>query len=250
MGIPAVIIGLVLIAITLTDAFEAMISPRRVTRHIRPTRVFYALVWPPWAWIGRHIAKRTRREAFLSIFGPASLLNLFFIWALLILAGFALVQWGGADPIRDQQSAFTNLWTYFYLSGVTLFTLGYGDVAPLTPLGRALSTTEAGLGLAFLAAIISYLPTLYQAFSSRETIITLLDARAGSPPLLSRSSPAYSSRRASMRSTISCANGSAGLPISSRVIFRFPSWASTARSTTISHRLPLSLRHSTPALFC
>ena len=69
-----------------------------------------------------------------------------------------------------------------YLSGVTLFTLGYGDVAPLTPLGRALSTTEAGLGLAFLAAIISYLPTLYQAFSSRETIITLLDARAGSPP--------------------------------------------------------------------
>ena len=89
---------------------------------------------------------------------------------------------GAADPIRDQQSAFTNIWTYFYLSGVTLFTLGYGDVAPLAPLGRALSTIEAGLGLAFLAAIISYLPTLYQAFSSRETIITLLDARAGSPP--------------------------------------------------------------------
>ena len=97
MGILAVIIGLVLIAITLTDAFETIISPRRVTRHFRPTRLFYALLWPPWAWIGRHIRKRTRREGFLSIFGPASLLHLFFIWALLILAGFALVQW--APPI-------------------------------------------------------------------------------------------------------------------------------------------------------
>src|SRR5262249_5701683 len=41
---------------------------------------------------------------------------------------------------------------------------------------------EAGLGYGFLAVSISYLPVLYQAFSRREATISLLDARAGSPP--------------------------------------------------------------------
>src|SRR5947207_49040 len=48
--------------------------------------------------------------------------------------------------------------------------------------GRALSVTEAGIGFGFLAVVISYLPVLYQAFSRREITISLLDARAGSPP--------------------------------------------------------------------
>src|SRR5438132_9172615 len=41
---------------------------------------------------------------------------------------------------------------------------------------------EAGLGFGFLALVIGYVPVLYQAFSRREIEITLLDARAGSPP--------------------------------------------------------------------
>src|SRR5262249_48012619 len=48
--------------------------------------------------------------------------------------------------------------------------------------GRALSVAEAGLGFGFLAVVLSYLPVLYQAFSRREITISLLDARAGSPP--------------------------------------------------------------------
>jgi len=41
---------------------------------------------------------------------------------------------------------------------------------------------EAGIGFAFLALIISYMPVLSQAFSQREVNVSLLDARAGSPP--------------------------------------------------------------------
>jgi hypothetical protein len=71
---------------------------------------------------------------------------------------------------------------YLYLSGVTFFTLGYGDVTAGNQLGRFLTVVEAGLGFGFLAVIIGYLPVLYQAFSRREVTISLLDARAGSPP--------------------------------------------------------------------
>src|SRR5262249_8309872 len=62
------------------------------------------------------------------------------------------------------------------------FTLGIGDVLPHTALGRLVVVLEAGLGFAFLALIISYMPVLNQAFSQREVNVSLLDARAGSPP--------------------------------------------------------------------
>src|SRR5207249_7918639 len=69
-----------------------------------------------------------------------------------------------------------------YLSGTTFFTLGLGDVVPRTTLAKTLTVIEAGTGFAFLAIVIGYLPVIYQAFSRREVAISLLDARAGSPP--------------------------------------------------------------------
>ena len=71
---------------------------------------------------------------------------------------------------------------HLYLSGETFFTLGLGDITPVSRLGRALVVIEAGIGFGFLALVIGYLPVLYQSFSRREVSITLLDARAGSPP--------------------------------------------------------------------
>ena len=72
--------------------------------------------------------------------------------------------------------------TDFYFSGTTFFTLGLGDVTPRPGLARLITVTEAGTGFGFLGLVISYLPTLYGAFSQRELNISLLDARAGSPP--------------------------------------------------------------------
>ncbi len=55
-------------------------------------------------------------------------------------------------------------------------------MAPVGPLARMLTAVEAGLGFGFLALVIGYLPALNQSFSRREVNISLLDARAGSPP--------------------------------------------------------------------
>jgi Ion channel len=68
------------------------------------------------------------------------------------------------------------------MSGTTLFTLGLGDVTPASSFSRVLAVVEAGLGFGFLALVISYLPIVYQSFSRREVNVSLLDARAGSPP--------------------------------------------------------------------
>jgi hypothetical protein len=69
-----------------------------------------------------------------------------------------------------------------YLSATTFFTLGMGDVVPRVPLARFLLVAEAGLGYGFLAVIVGYLPFIYSSFSRREVNISLLDARAGTPP--------------------------------------------------------------------
>jgi hypothetical protein len=103
------------------------------------------------------------------------------MWATGLVAGFAMLHWGLRVPLNVAPGSVP-FSTYLYLSGTTFFTLGLGDVTPLGALGRALVAVEAGTGFGFLTGVISYLPILYQAFSRREVSISLLDARAGSPP--------------------------------------------------------------------
>lgn len=176
----AAIPGIALILIILWEAFETMILPRRVTRLLRLTRQFYRLTWAPWVVLAKRIRKAKRREEYLSLFGPLSLLGLLAMWAAGIIFGYAVVQWALHAPL-NLPDANVGFGTYLYLSGTTFFTLGYGDVTPLSHLGRAIEVLEAGTGFGLLAIVIGYLPVLYQSFSRREANISLLDARAGSP---------------------------------------------------------------------
>ncbi len=172
--------GLLLILIILWDAFETVILPRRVTRRIRLTSLFYQSIWIPWASLVRSLRNRKKREKYLGMFGPLSLLMLLTLWAVGLILGYAILQWAIKSKL-NVSDASTTFGTYLYLSGVTFFTLGYGDVAPLLPMGRALAVIEAATGFGLLAIVIGYLPVLYQSFSRREVNISLLDARAGSP---------------------------------------------------------------------
>jgi hypothetical protein len=181
MGFLIALGSLLLIFIVLLDGFETMVLPRRVTRKLRPARLFYRGLWTIWRLVGQRLAPGKRREYFLSVFGPLSLLGLFAAWVLSLIVGFGLLHWSLGTVLRGAGET-TDLGTYLYLSGVTFFTLGYGEVLPVVPFGNVLIVGEAGLGFGFMAVIIGYLPTLYQAFSRRELTISLLDARAGSPP--------------------------------------------------------------------
>ena len=180
MAIVGVLTGLAFILVVLVDCFEAMLLPRRVT-HRRLSRLFYRVAWAAWAAVGRSLRPGKVRESFLSVFGPLSLLALFGTWLVGLLVGFALLYWSLGTPLGTQPGTL-DFGSYCYYSGITFFTVGYGDLFPTQPLGRVLAVVEAGLGLGFLAVIIGYLPVLYQAFSRRETTISLMDARAGSPP--------------------------------------------------------------------
>ena len=172
--------GLLIVATILWDTFETVVLPRRVTRRLRLTNLFYGSAWVPYSWVASRIESDKRRETFLGVFGPLSLLLLLGIWAVGLIFGYALVLWSTQSSLSlaNPSPSFS---TYLYLSGVTFFTLGYGDVSPTSGLGRFLAVVESANGFALFAVSISYLPVLFQAFSRREASICLLDARAGSP---------------------------------------------------------------------
>jgi hypothetical protein len=175
------ILGVALILIVLGDAFETVVLPRRVTRAVSLARLFYRSTWFSWSRMVRSIFSDKHQETYLSWYGPLSLLLLLILWATALIFGFGLLHWSSGSMIKTPGGT-SNLSDYLYLSGTTFFTLGLGDVSPVKPLGRWIVAFESGMGFGFLALVISYLPVLNQSFSRREVNISLLDARAGSPP--------------------------------------------------------------------
>jgi Ion channel len=171
--------GALLLVVVLWDAFETIILPRRVSGRIRLTKLFYRSTWVPWRATARLLSGR-RSDAFLSFYGPLSLIALLALWAAGIVLAFGLLQWAAGSALTMAGGA-PGLGADIYMSGTTFVTLGLGDVAPHSALAKTLTAVEAGMGFAFLAVVIGYFPVIYQAFSRREVAISLLDARAGSP---------------------------------------------------------------------
>ena len=177
----AFLAGIAIFLIVIWDAFESIILPRRVTRKFRLTRAFYRITWQSSKFLVSLFPSRKTRETLLGFYGPISLLILIGVWAVGLVLGFGLMQFGAGSAVNIV-GGHPSLWTDFYLSGTTFFTLGLGDVVPRSGLARVLVVVEAGFGFGFLAAIIGYLPFIYGSFSKREVEISLLDSRAGTPP--------------------------------------------------------------------
>jgi hypothetical protein len=175
------ILGTLLILAVLWDAFETVILPRRVTRRLRLARLFFHYTWLSYSAVVGSIVPARRQETYLSYYGPLSLIILLCIWATGLIFGFAILQMSAGSGLNSPDAA-SGFATDLYFSGTTFFTLGLGDVTPRTSVARVLTAVESGMGFGFLALVIGYLPLLNQSFSRREVNISLLDARAGSPP--------------------------------------------------------------------
>jgi hypothetical protein len=165
----AFLAGVAVVYATVGSAVRTVILPRGVPSKLArsvflPTRAVFRL----WAGPG---ATYERRDRVMALYAPVALLVLLGVWVTLILAGYTAMFWGvGGRSLR----------TAFILSGSSVLTLGFERPPDLPSTG--LSFTEAGTGLVMLAMLITYLPTIYGSFSRRETAVTDLEIRAGSPP--------------------------------------------------------------------
>jgi hypothetical protein len=112
-----------------------------------------------------------RKDRILGAYAPLGLIGILSAWLTLVLTGFTLIFW--ATERAGWRSAFD-------LSGSSLLTLGFSRSGGLGT--TVLIFAEAAIGLFLLALLITYLPSIYAAYSRREVGIAALEVRAGSPP--------------------------------------------------------------------
>src|SRR6478752_7400465 len=123
MHIFAAIIGILIILTVLLDAFETIVLPRKVQRAFRLTSWFYRHTWVPWVRLSRLIRVNSWRENIVGSFGPLSLILLLVFWAIGLIFGFALLQYGLGEHVRLGNEPIT-FGILLYHSGETFFTLG------------------------------------------------------------------------------------------------------------------------------
>jgi len=174
-------VGIACLFAVLLDAFQTIILPRRATGRFRLTRMFYIVTWRPWVFFTKRLRELRKRESAYSYYGPMSLIFLLAVWAGAMVVGFAVIYYALGSPFTDNTQG-PGMRSDLYVSGTTIFTLGLGDVTPHSGWARTVVILESGTGLGLLAVVMGYFPVLYSAFSRREVSISLLDARAGSPP--------------------------------------------------------------------
>jgi hypothetical protein len=161
--------GLVIAAGTIFSAIETFVVPRSVQDSL--TRLVFSVIRLIFALVLRRAKSYESRDRVMSYYAPIALIALLPTWYTLVLLGFTLMFWGlGASSLLEA----------FRESGSSLLTLGFAAAAGFGH--TALTFIEAAVGLILVALLISYLPTMYSAFSRREAAVTMLEVRAGNPP--------------------------------------------------------------------
>ena len=165
----SVLIGILLAGYTFISATRSFVLPRSAAEPI--TGFVFRSMRKLFNFLMRWLPEYEQRDNLMSIYAPLSLLMMVPTWLFLTTIGYALIFWGmGVTPFVRA----------FVFSGSSILTLGFStaDTLPQT----LVAFVEATVGLILVAMLISYLPTMYAAFSRRETAVSLLEVRAGMPP--------------------------------------------------------------------
>lgn len=116
------------------------------------------------------------RDRVFALQAPLGLFAQLFTWSVLIFFYVAAIFWALSPQGLTSASIVQSL----ELSGSSMVTLGIDHPAGLAR--HLVAFAAAGVGLTLLALVVTYLPSLYGAFSRREAVIARLIVRAGSPP--------------------------------------------------------------------
>jgi hypothetical protein len=167
----AILVGIGIVQIALLSAIRSLVLPRsawdRITsvvfRRVNITLRLYMKI--------RRINDYRDRDRVMAYFAPVSVLMLLPAWLTMIVVGYMFIYWGLGEG---------DVARVFLLSGSSLFTLGFASSN--VPIVDIVIFSQAMIGMILVALLIAYLPTIYTAFSKRETLVAMMEVRAGSPP--------------------------------------------------------------------
>jgi hypothetical protein len=161
--------GAGVVIFTLNSAIHTIVLPRAANDGL--TNVVFGAVYKLFQWRMHRMKTFAARDGVMALYAPVALLTLLPTWYSLVMFGYMLIF--RAVGVKTWYLAFRD-------SGSSLLTLGFEAVNTFG--WSILAFSEGIIGLILVALLISYLPTMYSAFSRREMAVTLLEVRAGDPP--------------------------------------------------------------------
>lgn len=170
--------GALIVSWVLWDVYQTVVIPRATPTRVRLARYVTRGLWTFGRWRAIRATSVDRRERLLGNFAPFTVVMLLGLWVTLLIIGFGLILYGLHGEIQNEG----DLGTALYQSGISLLTIGYGDVLARGVLSRLAEIAAAATGVAVLGLGVTYLFSLYGSFQRREELVTTLDARAGVPP--------------------------------------------------------------------
>jgi hypothetical protein len=173
-----ILAGILIVAWILWDVFQTVVVPRPTPTRVRLARFLTRGMWGLWRLRANQAGTPMSREKMLGSFAPLLVLTLVGSWIVGFIIGYGFILYG----LRAEMLNEPDLGTAIYQSGITVLTIGYGDVTARGDLSRVTELLAAGTGLGTVALGITYLFSLYGSFQRREELVTTLDARAGAPP--------------------------------------------------------------------
>lgn len=162
-------IGLVIVLGTLKAAIEAFVLPRAV--HVWLMTFAFDFTGFFFKLRVRRATSYRDRDRIMALYAPLTLVFVPILMLTLVMIGYMFIYWSLGDQSMRE---------VFRLSGSSLLTLGNATIDGVV--FELMEFSEAMLGLILVALVIAYLPTMYNAFTRRESAVALLEVRAGAPP--------------------------------------------------------------------
>jgi hypothetical protein len=162
---------------TLLSVLRTVVLPRGVpARLARVTFLGVRWLLDVRLRFSRHRREYATRDRILALQGPLGIFGQLLLWSSLLVLCYAAIFWS----LTESGSTAHGVAHALELAGSSMLTLGTEAPSGLAP--QCLGFIAAGTGLVLLALVITYLPSLYGAFSQRESLISQLVVRAGAPP--------------------------------------------------------------------
>lgn len=162
-------VGVVIVGFTAANVLFTMVLPRRPFGIDRLTLVIVRVVLSAFERLSLVARSYEGRDAILSAAGPVALVVQLVGWALGFVVGFGFLVAADHHALGDGiEQALASVFT----------------VGAVHPGGAAVTSLDVAAGAVWpvvVALQIAYLPALYAAFSRRESLVALLESRAGLP---------------------------------------------------------------------
>jgi hypothetical protein len=163
------VLGLVIVWITLAEVLFTMVLPRRPAGVERLSLFINRSVRLVFVGLSRLARTYEGKDAILAPTAPVALIAQLLFWGASLVLGFGLML---MPTVHSLPPALLQALT-------ALFTVGAIHIGG--PANTGVDITIGAIWVVIVALQIAYLPALYGAFSRRESLVSLLESRAGTP---------------------------------------------------------------------